>query len=305
MPLNVQMILGRVRESSCFHSIRSFGEGNPETVFYVIWREQGGSGFFSNVFHVLGHLIIADSLGMTPVVDMENIKTYYNEADPINGTRNAWEYYFRQPGDISLGAVYRSKNVVFCTGKFIDSIYENIETPGRIVRKYLHIQSHIQKFCDDFVSEFFSGKSVLGIHFRGQEQKHAEHHPTPARPEQIIERTRMLLDRFPIDRIFIVSEEQDYVDLIKRQFGDMVVSTCAFRTYDINAYHIRPYPGKEHMYNLGLDVLRDTLILSRSDYLLALGNDGMAWGSNVSLFAQVLNGGVYKHVECIDNGINM
>jgi hypothetical protein len=297
------MILSRVRESSRFHSIKSFGEGNPERVFYVIWRKQG-AGFFSNVFHVLGHLNIADSLGMTPVVDMENFKSFYKEADPVNGTRNAWEYYFRQPANISLEAVYKSKYVVFCDGGFIDSIYDDTETSGGIIRKYLHVHAHIQKFCDDFVSEFFAGKSVLGIHFRGQDMWREPNHPTPATPDQIVGRTRMLLDRFPIDRIFIVSEEQAYVDLLKRLFGDMVVCTSAFRTYDINAYYIRPYPRKEHMYNLGLDVLRDALILSRSDYFLTNGEKGLT-GSNVSLFSLVLNGGAYEHVEYIDNGINM
>ena len=192
MPLNVQMILSRARESSYCHSIRSFGEGSPEKVFYVIWRERG-AGFFSNVFHVLGHLTIADSLGMAPVVDMQNFKTFYNEADPINGTRNAWEYYFRQPCDISLDTVNKSKYVVFCNGVFIDSFNDDtetlvrkIETLERIIRKYLHVHSHIQRFCDDFVSEFFAGKKVLAIHFRGQDQRHALHHPTPTPPQPII-----------------------------------------------------------------------------------------------------------------------
>jgi hypothetical protein len=241
---------------------------------------------------------------MTPVVDMENATTFYNEAHPINGTRNAWEYYFRQPSDVSLETVYKSKYVVVCDGRFIASIYDDIETPGRIIRKYLHVKSPILRFCDDFVSEYLKGKSVLGVHFRGSDQWLAQHHPTPARPEQMIERTRMLLDRFSVDRIFIVSEEQAYLDLFKSLFGEMVVSTCAYRTYDVDAYKIRPYPRIDHMYNLGLDVLRDTLILSRADYLLALGANGFATGSNVSQFAQVLNAGKYKHVECIDNGTN-
>jgi hypothetical protein len=300
----VQVTLNRALEAPWFHSIRSFGEENPDTVFYVIWREHGGSGFFSNVFQVLGHLAIADALNMTPVVEMESIKTFYNEADPINGTTNAWEYYFRQPCDVPLETVYKSKYVVVCNGRFNWSIYDDLETPGRLVRKYLHVQSHIQSFADKFVSDSFTGKKVLGIHFRGQEMARTPHHPTPATPTQMIERARMLLDRYSIDRIFIVSEEQAYVDTIKGLFGDIVTSTAAFRTYDINAYDIRPYPRQDHMYNLGLDVLRDAIILSRTDYLLAVGANGLAGGSNVSQFAQVLNAGAYQHVELIDNGVN-
>jgi hypothetical protein len=84
----------------------------------------------------------------------------------------------------------------------------------------------------------------------------------------------------------------------------MVVHTAAFRTYDLNAYHIRPYPRPLHMYRLGLDVLKDAMLLAQADYLLAGGTNGLAVGSNVSLMAQVWNAGAYNHVELIDNGIN-
>jgi hypothetical protein len=84
----------------------------------------------------------------------------------------------------------------------------------------------------------------------------------------------------------------------------MVLHTAAFRTYDVNAYYIRPYPRPLHMYHLGLDVLKDALLLTRADYLLAGGANGLAVGSNVSLMAQVWNAGAYKHVELVDNGIN-
>jgi hypothetical protein len=62
------------------------------------------------------------------------------------------------------------------------------------------------------------------------------------------------------------------------------------------------------MYHLGLDVLKDALLLSRCHYLLAGGRDGVASGSNVSRMAQVMNmagkDGVYRHVDLIWNGMN-
>jgi hypothetical protein len=58
------------------------------------------------------------------------------------------------------------------------------------------------------------------------------------------------------------------------------------------------------MYHLGLDVLKDVLLLARADYLLAGGTDGVASGSNVSRMAQVWNADTYQHIELIWNGVN-
>ena len=75
--------------------MKSFGRLNPDKLFYVIWREGTGGGMFSNVFHVLSHLIYAREMGLTPLVDMENFPNFYNEAELVHATRNSWEYYFR------------------------------------------------------------------------------------------------------------------------------------------------------------------------------------------------------------------
>ncbi len=36
--------------------VRSFGERNPDKIFYVIWRDRLGSGFFSNFTQVISYL---------------------------------------------------------------------------------------------------------------------------------------------------------------------------------------------------------------------------------------------------------
>jgi hypothetical protein len=285
----------------------SFGEANPDRVFYVIYREGGGAGFFSNVFHVLGHLMLAERLGVTPIVDMKHFHTLYNESEPVNDTCNAWEYYFAQPAGFSLDDVYRSRHVAFCDGKFRWEVYDNVLATIPAARRLLRVLAPIREEVEAFYKAFFPGKTVLGVHFRGQEMKTEPGHPTPPTVEQMLARTRMLLAEYPINAIFLVTEEQAYLDAYSAAFRDMVFHTAAFRTYDVNAYHIRPYPRPLHMYHLGLDVLKDTLLLARADYLLAGGlkeDDGVAGGSNVSMIAQVWNARAYKHIELIDNGIN-
>lgn len=57
------------------------------------------------------------------------------------------------------------------------------------------------------------------------------------------------------------------------------------------------------MYHLGRELLVDTLLLSQCDYLLAGGMGGLAFGSGVSMMAQVFNDNTYKHIELVYNGI--
>jgi len=85
---------------------------NEDKTFYIIRRPEPGAGLFSNFHWVLGHIIYALEKNYIPVVDMKNYKTYFNETALINGTKNAWEYYFKQPTNYNLDEAYKSKNVV-------------------------------------------------------------------------------------------------------------------------------------------------------------------------------------------------
>lgn len=63
------------------------------------------AGFFSDYFYVLGHIAIADKLGMLPFVDMQNYPSLYSEDDYVNGTLNSWEYYFNNCGAYNIDEV--------------------------------------------------------------------------------------------------------------------------------------------------------------------------------------------------------
>lgn len=279
-----------------------YGPRHSGRIFYVLYRPNYGAGLFSNVFHVLGHLRIARDFDFTPVVDMEHFPTLYNEKTLINGTKNAWEYYFEQPSPHSLSEVYDSRHVILCDGKFRDSIYDSLPVAHDLAQTYLKVRPEILAQADAFWQERLEGHAVLGVHFRGQEQNRTSGHAKGPTIQQMLGGARDMMARHRVDRIFIVSEERAYIDVFKKHFGEMVVYTKAFRTYDDNAYAIRPHPRELHMYKLGLAVLLDTLLLSRCAYLLAHGKDGLG-GSNVSRMAQVLSNNNYTDAHFIDNGI--
>lgn len=281
----------------------NLGPKNHDKNFYVIWRKEPGAGFFSNVFHVLGHIANAKMLGMIPVVDMENFYTFYREDTPIFGTRNAWEYYYKQPGKVSLEEVYNSKNVFFCDGEFVHDIYVNVHTAHALTIEFIRPQKYFFEEISAVKAKFFDNNKVLGVHFRGQEHKTAPLHPSCPSKEQVKSRIDKIISMYPVDYIFVVTEEQTYLDFLQQTYGDKVIFTDAFRTHEENAYFLKKKPRDLHMYKLGLDVMIDTYLLSLATYLVASGKDDVASGSNVSRFAQVLCDG-FSYAELIYNGIN-
>jgi hypothetical protein len=109
--------ISKFRDKKYLEKAKSFGNLNPDLTFYVIRRRPPGWGFFSNILFVCQGILYARNNGYIPVVDMQNywIKEL-SSLKAINGTYNAWCYFFDQPSKVSLEEVYRSKNVILSDG---------------------------------------------------------------------------------------------------------------------------------------------------------------------------------------------
>ena len=100
----------------------SFGDKNPDKVFYVLRpyyfleRNELVMNVSNLLFHYyrnLQHLAYGVEKGWIPVVDWENYGPFAHGEDfPVNGSKNCWEYYWEQPSEYTLSEVYQSKNVV-------------------------------------------------------------------------------------------------------------------------------------------------------------------------------------------------
>lgn len=276
--------------------LASFGPKNPDKIFYVIWRENYGVGFFSNASLILCHLIQASSLGLESIVDLANFPTLYNQDEEVADTRNAWEYYFRPASSTPLSEVYESQRVFFCDGKYphgfskyVSEIPEAQGTFDRFVAVRPEIEASVRTWMVGF------GKKTLGVHFRGLEQNRSAGHPFAPTPRQILDATTRLVRERNFDRIFLVTEDERQLDFFRREFGSMVLATDSFRTRGENAYRLNPRPL--HRYLLGREVLVDAMLLGRCQGLVA------GW-SNVSEWAKLFNGGRYEVVWSIWNGWN-
>ena len=223
--------------------------------YYVIIRSEGGAGFFSNYFWVMGHVAFAEKMGYIPVVDMENYPTLYSEEEPVDGTNNAWNYYFENIGNVGLDEVYASGRYIMGKDKYLTKYAEKYSMfPYRypsermiayyapIIKKNLRIkESLVNEYKRVWIEKTSGSNNILGIHIRGTDMKNNLGHPMPASVAEYIRRT-----------------------------GESV----AFSTSD----------RKLHHYRLGMEVLRDQYTLTHCA--------GIVCGySNITFLARVMRRG--------------
>ena len=251
-------------------------------VYYVIFIRDKGHGFFSNFYHVLFHISIADFYNWIPVVDMENYRNLYNEKKKIHSTYNSWEYYFNQIKNLS-DIDFKKDKVIFSDGNFnikffSDHYYGNESYFYEILKKYISIKKHINSHVKFFKKKNFNKCKIIGVHWRGTDITTAKYKNNKSVLYQY--RKKITIDDFAkkIDpilkknkkiKIFLSTDEKKYVKQFKDLYGNKVIYTKCFRSNSNNPIHLNnDYVRKNHRYKLGFEVMVDSLLLSDSDILI-------------------------------------
>ena len=259
------------------YQVKSFGNKNPKKTFYVIQRSPGG-GMFSNLNYIIHHLYIADKLGFIPVIDMENYLTIYNEKKRVQNTFNAWEYFFEPVSKYKLKDVYESKKVILTDGrtnlnKFFDGFENLSDEHYKIFKKYIKIKKYLIKEKNNFIKKEFKNSTVLGVHFRGTDYKNRERHPFPPTKKQMIRAVKKILNKHKYNKVFLVTEEKDYLEAFKKEFPNLIFYAKSHtKKKNIFFDNFR----RLHRYNLGKENIVDMLILSKADHIIISGNLSVA-----------------------------
>ena len=291
---------GDAKESTA--SPAKYGSLNPDKIIYII-RQTPGRGLLSLVSSVICHLHFTEGSGLIPVIDFKNYKTEYNDPEfdssDASGSLNAWEYYFEPVSGISLDEAYHSEKVILSEFAYPKN-YRDIITREPKVNdtgaKYIRIKPELAEEIESSYKRMLAGHKVLGVHFRGQDMKFMSNHFFPPSKKQMKYAIDIALKDVGFDRIFVVTEDADYLDYLEKVYGSMVVSMPHYRTSEpVNAYKI--YPRPMHKYLLGKEVLIDTMLLARCQGLVSSI-------SNVSEMARYFSQGRYEADVVIDNGHN-
>jgi len=311
----------------CYHILnrerrKSFGSANPDKTFYIIRSVDIKSPFYigaipcllANYFLVISHLKYAKDNGWVPIIDQINYPVYNSVCGEINGTRNAWEYFWQQPTDCTLEDAYKSRNVIlsrrsWLTQWTIDYDAENYTNKELIgfyheLSKTIPLNKEISDHVNTAYEDLFKPEDrVLGVSFRfggyaKESQYSAPGHPISPDIEKLIELVSEKFRQWSMSRIFLASDEESSVEKFKAAFGENLSVIPRKRTDPTKIYSnkdVDPMYATENLHDTTLSYLTEMEILSKCTGLIGSVSGGLR-------YAVVRNNCAYEHAEIIDCG---
>lgn len=299
---------------------KRYGVNNPDKTIYVIRCVNDKSRFYNgpinnllaNYFYVLTHLRYAREHGYVPVVDQRNYPVYNSLSEAVNGTLNAWEYFWEQPGGITLDEAYQSRNVILSRRKWFGQWDMGYDA----AKYYDHtVVSSVRSFCvplnkttKDYVQQKFdellAGRGrTLGVCFRyGGHAKNCFHHGDghPIQPEidELAGIVEERLAEWNMDNIFMTSDSADSVEYFRNRFGNKLIVMPRIRRKEGVIYKTNedsPMYCGAHIFQTTLEYLAEMELLARCDGLIGSVTSGLR-------YAIVKNNLNYKHVEILKRG---
>ena len=265
-----------------------------------------GYGFFSNYRICLEELISHHENGNveTPYISWANT-TWVESINPVEGKVassdiNKFDLWFDQPtitiGDTSTLNTYPTS----IYGTLIDHTQHYFDNPTELKRQqtidnlYIKPKQYIIDKIDKIYKDEFEGHTVLGLMARGTEYN--LHHPMYGVfgvQDYINEVKKILEENKEITKIFIVSEDMEYVDVISKSFPESYFMPDVFRRTDetmeyINRVHCWPNVStkrEDHCRLLGEEVIIQAKLMGKCDYLFGRLSGmlcgGVLWGENI------------------------
>ena len=275
---------------------------------YYVYRGGGYNdiaGLISLYYTAAKLTYVAKNKNYIPYVDFKTYPCQYSVDRKINGSDNAWEYYFVQPCGTKRSDVINGKRIIISgwnflgkkNKKYIDEWNKlSHERRKTFFHKNLPIIDSIEKEVQEFYDKEFRGKEVLGVFMRGTDyvaNKPVNHSVQPTL-DQANKKVMEFMGKYPIDSIFLVTEDKDYFDYFKSSYGERVFcSDYTFVRFDSkndkwvkDSFHNDPYErGKNYLIRV--------MLLSKCRYFVG----GWATGSKFAL-----DFGDYKDAYVFDLG---
>jgi hypothetical protein len=265
-----------------------------------------GYGFFSNYRICLEELIHhhESSNEEIPYISWANT-TWVEEINPFENKIgpsdiNPFDFWFEQPyinpDDVVKLNEYPSHNygtIIDHAQHYFDNEIE-LNRQQTIDKLYIKPKKYILDKIDEIYEKEFKGHIVLSLMARGTEYN--LHHPMYGvfGVEDYIREVNKILSEYPeITKLFIVSEDMEYIDALTKSFPNSYFMSDVFRRTDetmeyINHVHCWPNVSKkreDHCRLLGEEVIIQTKLMGKSDYLFGrlsgMLAGGVLWNENI------------------------
>jgi hypothetical protein len=228
---------------------------------HAVFCEKEDAGFFACFNIVIGALDAYDrgKLGGFSV-DFGTTGLYYD----VSKGANWWRYYFKP---LSIEKKHLPRVYLWEAGMYVCNGAYNLSRRRckLLIEKYIHIRKSVLRKVNAFIRTKMHNKKFVAVQYRGTDKFTAE--STYLSQEEACERVSQVLARKKLHKrkIFVATDTQSFVEMMKKRFGKRVVCTKAARSSNGQPVHFRPDIGG---YEKGMDALVDCLLLSRSTLLI-------------------------------------
>lgn len=276
----------------------SYGNSNENKIIYIVKPDfqDGVEGLLSLIYKQVLYIHYAKQKGFVPYVDWKNYVTQY-----FDGKNNVWNYFFKQPSEISEKEVYSSKNVYLSGWTFKNINYQglfesDIFFNAEIKRKSYDLLIKNLSFSDEILNKVCVEAKIIdinrcvGVYVRGTD--YIKLKPSGEYVQPNIRLVEEKIDDFNKKYnapIFLVTEDGDIYDSLVKKYGS-IIRIVSFDSF------IRNYDGKDVLSKSsvldedkklrGQNYLVKMILLSRCKYLISSITQG-------SKFSYALNGGKY------------
>lgn len=253
--------------------------GKDDRSILVIRPQTETQGLLSCYLYALKYIRWARNNSLIPFVDFEDEKCQYYTGRRINGSKNAWDYYFEQPSDINRELVSSAQTVVY-SGWTWNNYKSPEPIPKRpesardmelltITRSVCPVKQYILDIVEEKYKSLFFGK-VLGVFIRGTDYIKLKPKGHARQPElaDVMDKIDEFLSKYEIDKIFIVTEDSSYYSELKYRYGDRVFSSDNYYIETISDRQYVKSVFTNDAYERGLNYLVRILLFGRCDYII-------------------------------------
>lgn len=263
------------------------GKEDPNQTYYVIRPRGAQEGLLSTYYFVMDRIYYAKTHGYIPYVDFDSDKCQYHMDKPINGITNAWEYFFKQPSNVTKEDLQKKKNVLLSGWSYHNDPHAfylpkdfhdpHYDITKKVCQKYGAFNDDIQKLADEKYQELFGeADDVLGIFIRGTDYValKPKGHPIQPTVDMVIEKANEWIDQKHLKHVFLVTEDYSYVEAFTHSLHtSFKCSDNDFvKNYNANDYVSSAF--SDNAYTRGLNYLIRLILLSKCQYLISSVTNG-------------------------------
>lgn len=293
-------------------SLESYGDKTTD-IYYLIDMKEIKTGFFAVHNKMLTLLYFADKYGLKPVIRYDE-SFPYAENHSVNGTDNPFEYYFKQPSDVTPEALCGNK-CVLVSRKENSNLANQLNEDGNgysrseqflkelagVSGKYIRLNETVEKQLNEEII-VPKNEKTLGVHVRGTDfKKNYNGHPVQIKVEDYLQTAIEVFDKGKYEKVFLATDDLEAIFRFKNQFGDkLLVYEGVVRSDGDDTVMNSKSTRENHHYLLGLEVLRDMYSLATCDGLIA----GLSQVSYAARIQKMSEEKEYSDLVILDKGIN-